>query len=554
MDELAKASVMRQNEFQRSRSLSEDLMNEGLEMCQPNRGTMDWDDQNGQKYGQNLYDDAGVHAAALYANGYQGFTSNPSDRWFTIAPSNVKMEDNKQVREWISDEVEVKLFNALEKGNFYEQERQFILDGISACSATKWVENDPKENISKTIIAHPKENYYSVDKFGDIQCYHRRFKLSIYSAVQAYGLKNLSPELQMLYPTSPFGEHEFLYVNYPKDDDLKKYWKPGQRKGNFLTAIVEIAQQHTIEKASEVVRKPITLRPRFNINEIYGRCPASDAIISLLRLNQTASNLVLAEQLAVAPPMIGPTSLENRLDLTPYGYTGYDSISQDSSVQPLLKGVNLPGGVDLYDRYVSSVNNFFLVPYWTMMMSQTTPMDKVLTATQTQGIQGTQAIMLGPIMSSSKRTNNAFFNRLFYVEHSEGRIADPPPAFFNSADNKEDLGLSIDFIGPLHQAQRAFFKNDSIRRAFESLGIMAELLGPTIFDRINVNETVEYVLATGNMPEKLLEDDATVEAIQKKRAERQEEQINLENAKTRSETSKNLSGAVEEGSPLGEIT
>ncbi len=539
MDELGKQAVLRQNEFKRARSQSEDLMNEGLEMCQPNRGTMDWSNQNGEKYGQSLYDDTGVHACALYSNSFQGFTSNPTDKWFNVDAKNKRIADNKAVRTWMKEEVEVKFLDALNRSNFYEQEGQYIKDGISACSATKHVENDPKEKVSKLIISHPRENYYSVDKFGDVQCYHRRFELSLYSAAQAFGLKNLSPESQRLFKLDPFHVAEFLYINYPNSDPLKRLWKRGQQKEPWLTGVIEVEFEHTIERTSESVRKPITWRPRFNINETYGRCPASDAIVSLLRLNQTASNLTLAEQLAVAPPMIGPSSLENRLDYTPYGYTGYDAVSQDPAVYPLLKNVNLPAGVDLYDRYVQSVNNFFLVPYWTMMMSSTTPMDKVLTATQTQGIQGTQAIMLGPIMSSSKRMNDQFFNRLFYVEYSNGRIEEPPPEFFNGADVKDDLSLRIDFIGPLYQAQRNLFKNEAIRRTFESLGIMMEMIGPQALDRLDVNETVEYVLASGNLPERLLRTDDKVQAIQEERGKREATQINMENMKTASEAKKN---------------
>lgn len=543
-DQLETLKLLRQNdtEMVRVRDNWDDLWREIAEYVLPYREYMeDYEmerDQRGKKHGTNIYDVTGAQALRLLADGLLGYMVSPSLRWFRLRLKNTEIMDLPEVRRWLQDTEEA-MYAEFRDSNFYDQMHQYLEDGGSIGTATMFITEDLEENITLFDTRHPIEIYIWQNEKKKVDIVHRKYRMSLRNAEREFGKENLTLEMQNALEKTPHKEFIFyqgIYPNYDRlidhvDDQnmpwVSFYWP---EKGNDL---IKVGGYHE--------NPAVVWRWKTNSHEIYGRSPGFDALVEILGTNQMEGDMLDASHLSVRPPMNVPGEMRSRLRLTPNGLNFYEDPSR--IITPVQMGINYSVGMDHADRKRQAIRDIFMVDFF-LMLSQFEGANK--TATEIIELQGEKASVMGSMIGRlNSEALDHILDRVWKIMARAGRTPPVPDVVLEFDDGRYE----VEYMGPLAQAQRKFFKSTGIIQSLDVARGIFEL-NPQSMDWINFDALIKEVYEIYGMPQKVLRDEREVQAIRQAAAQAAEEERQLEKAERVADMIPKGSVAPQSGSPI----
>jgi hypothetical protein len=555
-EERAKLIVARHGEldtvWQQYRALWQDV----VDFCNLRAYNLDGTFQDGKKVGEKVFNSEANLSARDWADGMYGYMMNPAIEWFKLRLRPYSIMDNRVVKEWL-EAVEEHFYMQLSRSNFYEQMPDFFLDGGTIGTATLYSEEDRQNSNTVWSKLHPGEVRISENKFGKVDAFYRKFKLPLRKVVQRFKLDTLDTATQTAWQQAQENkgnieqQYEFIHAIYPRDNiqfyfDGKGYApKPDAMNMPFASCYVQLGSPYKIVQESGYQQFPLAVwRCRKTGNEVYGRSPASDAIVDILTANQMSKTLINAAHMAVDPPYAVKQSMRGKVRITPRGRTYYQN--EDEVPKPLLDKLNYPVGVDREDRIQGMIKRHFMVEFFTLL-SQAAMEGRQLTVPQVMEMQGEKAVMLGTIIG--RLTSEVFdpvIDRLWAIELEAGRLPPPPRILVEQFGGAP---VEVDYMGPLAQAQKRLFKTSGITATLESaLPVMK--IYPETMDLLDGDEAVRQIAKANGAPANLLRDPEQVQKVRDQRAQQQAAQAKLAMMSQAADKVPALSKAPEPGSPM----
>ncbi len=95
----------------------------------------------GERKHNRLYDSTSIQAAELLASSLHGMLTNPSSLWFDLSTGATKLDDDKAVRQYLQDCVQI-MIDTLNQSNFQEEIHETYLDLVGIGTTVLQIEED----------------------------------------------------------------------------------------------------------------------------------------------------------------------------------------------------------------------------------------------------------------------------------------------------------------------------------------------------------------------------------------------------------------------------
>lgn len=504
----------------------------------PIREDLKGDRQPGQIRATKIYDGTAVSALNLFADGLHGYMISPSIQWFTLRlPRNFRQIENiPEVRMWVED-VQSDIYSAFQNSNFYSEMRTYFKDGGSIGTASLYMEEDIASGKLVFICLHPREGYMAEDKYGNIDTFFRKVKLTARKVSQQFNKKELSQPIQNALQNNPYQESEFLHAVFPRTDfDDRKITSTNKRYASIWCEY----NTNNILRESGYDLFPYMIWRYMKSPDVYGYSPAAFALPEIKGLNAISKDLLGAAQMTVRPPFNIPIEMKGKVRLTPFGMNYYGS-DYNRKITPLNTGMVFPIALDREEKKREIINKHFHVDFFLMLQQA----ERQMTATEIMERMGEKASVLSASIGDLTTTIDMIIDHVFEIELKSGRIPPPPDILM------EYGGANIDivYMGPLAQAQKRLFETQGIRTGLE-LAIPLLAVFPEAVDLINADETLRELLISNGFPQTALNAPEKVMTIRQQKSDQQmqegqkidQERI-VEVLKKLSQASKNAGGA-----------
>jgi hypothetical protein len=519
----------------------------------------------GQRTGKDIYDGTAMSAASLASDGIHGYLCSQSIHWFDFtlpgkfnfprtsgarAWNGKRMDEYPEVKVWLDDCEEVE-YSAFERSNFYDVNPSFVREGMTVGTTTDIIEEDEKLSRIVFTLPHFREIYIAENVWGKVDTRYREQKLTLRQLVEKFGYEKMMSfgvKYEKMYNDNPHTELDVLHCCFPRTDYDPNSINGKQRK--IASIWILINENKLIEETGYYDNPSVTWRWRKNSDEIYGRSPAWDAMVEIMKAQQQGRSNLIAGHKMVEPPMIVPEDLRGKIRTTPNSQTYVDGIMKDRIPIPMMQGIQLPYGLELQERTDKIIKEYFHTDFFLMLYQAA--FNKVdLTATQVIGMQSEQAAVLGTrIGFLQSEALTPIIDRVFEIESRAGRMPVPPDILLELAGGQE---LTIAYKGPLAQSQKKLFKVQSIQAGLQMTAELSNLW-PEVKDKVNIDDAMaEYLDAIG-FPASSLNDEETVNQIRAARQKNEEARMTIENMENISKATKNLSKGAEQESPMAALT
>lgn len=527
---LAKQIIKRQKQLEELRQPWDNLWYSICQYVVPRRYDITGDKEKGRKVGTDIYDGTPLGALNLLADGLHGYLVSPSIQWFRLQFRNRALNENWYVRKWLQECAE-QMYAEFASSNFYESMSEYFLDGGSIGTATLYIEEDINEDVINFSCRHPGEIFIAENKYGKVDTVYRRFKLSARQAEQRFGKDVLSERLKLAAKQTPDQEFKFYHAVFPNTD--RDVTKQDNKNFPFASVYVEVDAEEVVGQSGYRMNPFHVWRWKKNSNEVYGRSPASDALVDIIKLNQIGKDMLQASHMSVDPPLNVPQEMKGRVRIHPHGMNYYTSDGR--TISPIHTGINFPVGVDREERAQKIIEDHFKVDFFLMLARA----EREQTATEVLEKAGEKAAVLGTTIGRlNSECLNPVIDRVFDILWNAGKLPEPPGEVLASGESR----IEVDYLGPLAQAQRRFFRTQGIASSFERAAPIFQLAPETV-DVIDFDEALREILDASGAPVKAIRTRDDVKEIREARNQAAQQQAQMEQMERGAGVTKQLAQA-----------
>ena len=498
-------------QLEKERKNWEGVWDEIVEFVIPRRTQVERDAARGKRNDQSIFDGTALDSLKLLADGLQGYLISSSYKWFAMKMEDQRIEEVPAVRSWLQ-EVERLLYGIINRSNFYRQMHEMFMDAGSFGTAAIYSELDPGRGRVNFSTRHPKEIYLVQDNYGHITEVWRYYFMTIKQIVETF--ENVDEHYTRLLEKTPDERYPVIHCVYPREGrDVTK--KDSQNKA-YASQYIDVTHKKVFRSSGYDQLPYAVWRFYKNSDEVYGRSPAWNALADVKSINEVAKTNVWAAQMSVRPPLWVPEELKGRVRFVPGGMNYY-SDDPKRAIAPVMTGVNYPIGVDREDRMREAINKHFMVDFFLLIARA----EKEMTATEIREKQEEKSVVLGPTVNGlEQECLDPVIDRGFYLALEQGWLP-PPPEFLAGAQMK------IDYMGPLAQAQRRFFRSQPYRNTLQEMMPVLQVR-PEVADIINWDEVAKDIMEANDMPQSAFMKPEMIRAIRQQRAQQMQQQQQLE--------------------------
>jgi len=508
-------------------------------------------EQPGKKKGIQIFDGTPASALNLYVDGIMGYHISRALEWFDYRIGGYKLKalnDEREVRIWLQ-EVRESVYWELNRSNFYDAIREFLLDGASIGNANIFIDENIAENVLTFLVKHPKQIWFSENYLGEIDVVHRKFELNARQAVQDFGKENVSDNIRKALEQNRIDQKfEFLQAIYPIDDYIVNEYDSGAKKykkfHKYISYYIEVDKKILLRRGGFRVLNPIIWRMKKYSGEDYGRGLMGDAISEVKRLNSASRTEMEVAQLSAEPPFNIPFEMKDNVDITPHGQNYYRDAGR--IIAPINTGANYPITEEFIERLKRAIEKHFQVEFFLMLARS----EGTMTATEIIEKQGEKVALMSSLFGQLNSRINLIHDRILNLMFLAGKL--PPIPGILMSQTGGFFNIDVDYVGPLAEAQKRLFKARGIRQSLEVAAPYIEMF-PGIKVLLKDVELGRELFLTHGMPAKVMRDDDEVAKILEQIAVREQQAFEMEMAEKESKIAQKLQKPMEEGSIMKKL-
>ncbi len=526
-------------------------------------------DRNVELLGEHMFEGTAAWSARLMSEGWQGYLVSRSIEWFQHVIGETHLRGNDDVNKWLQD-FDEHMYSAYGDSTFYESLGSYCRHGVTVGSPVVVIEEDEQTGKVYDYVPHPAERYLAQNAFGETDTLYLKRERTVKEAYELYAKKSrvvlengskimrgndaFSTSLQYSYNAGQIYEKKtfikcfHFYLDPIFEGLMDNTEKP---TAPWMAYTLELGNdKKKICKIERYWTKPFIDWPyEKDPAEVYARTPAWYCYYDNSSLQESRQNLMMAGSLATRPPMWIPAFLKKNIELYPEGMNFYaNSTNREDMPKPIITGENYSTGKDMDDRFITSVERWFHVPFFLMLSKYSFEQKAPPTAYHVMQMAGERAVLLAPRIGNFTRRLEQIDNRHVDIESRAGRLPEPPPIVMEESEGK----LNPEFIGPLTQVQQQYH---SSRRMGNTMMQIEPFLNidPMVRHKIRAEVAVERILEKNRFIQDAIVSDDEYKKILQAFAQAEQERQAREVASQAADAVPKLSKSAEEGSPLAMI-
>jgi hypothetical protein len=450
--------------------------------------------------------------------------------WHKLKASNEELNEDQEVTRYL-EEVNKRLFAARYAANFDTEVQGSYYQAGKFGSMGMYVGERPGRSLFYRSVPI-KQLFFAENEFGIVDLVHRDWFWTARQAFQRWGTK-LPRVIQNAAEKMPETEYRFLHVVKPRADaDVSR---KDYRGMEFVSYYISFDTREVIEEGGFRAFPYAVGRYDLTAGEVYGRSPCMTILPDVKMLNEMNRTTIQAAQLALLPPMlVHRDGILDAMRLTP-GALNYGGVDDNGRalVQPLDMGANVNIGLEMMDQKRAIINDALLSTLFQILVDKPN-----ITATEAMLRAQEKGQLIGP---TGARIESEFLTvslmRELDILAAAGQLPEMPQKLAEAGGLFE-----IEYDSPLSRAREAE-GGVAILRTFEQLAPIAQVAGPLVFKRFNVDKISEELARLNGMPAKLLYTDEEMEGIDAAAAQQAELQQILQAAPVAASAAKDIAQA-----------
>lgn len=454
---------------------------------------------------ERLYDITPMQALGTFAAGVHGYLTNPATQWFRLRSADRGLRDIKAVQMYFHEVVEI-MQDVLHKSNFDAMAHEVYTDSGGFGTAVMSIESDPLDGVRYETL-NLSECYFDEGPDGRVNTLYREFEYTVEQAYIKFG-EDIGPKTMDKLRDKRFTDKvRILHAIYPRE--VYEFNKKDAQNMPFASKWVNIDEKHEIKEGG-FKEFPLAV-PRTNKRSgiVWGDSlcerilPAARGLQKIKKtvlrsaMKRTDPPLAMPKRSAVLPLNLNPSAL----NFTKRGYNGDD-------IKPLSVQGDTGIGIDMIAAEQQSIKDALFNDLFIALGE----ISKQMTVPEVNQRIFEKMILLGPIIGSlMKEFLDVTISRTYRILADTGMLPDPPDELEGEID--------IEYVSPLATSQRMATKT-SIEMALNSVAQLGQI-DPSVYYRINFDETAQWVLNISGTPPELIRDDNEVQAMKDEAAAKQ---------------------------------
>lgn len=565
--------TVRQVQMERDRQPYEEAQREIVERLRPDM-TGDPVRDRGRVMGADIVEGSGPFHAGTMSKWFVGNLVGPLLDWLRYRMSDRTLKGDDDINQWLQNFTDFMLYDVYPypASNFYEINTQFVLDGLTTGSPVMLVETDSDKKVC--TLPHYTENYLIRDWFGSDVAYHRKWKISNFAAMQAFGESLPRAIREEIAQGNYFTEHTYLmcicragdtilqYKSYPPNSNVPiirpwmQFWfccdstQVDEKKP--LNYTLNTDQKMMPTSAPGYWHKPFHAWHYARTNsETYSRTPGWYSLPDVRGLNSAWRTIHEVAHKIARPPSYALDSLKGRLKLGANGVTWVTEGEYDRPPRPVDERIQYQWAMDFIERRTQTVGRHFYADMARMIENYSREHKQPPTAYQLAQMVSETMVLVGPAITSYVNKYLSGIDDMFVeIEMRKGRLLDqtnPPDKLYET--NGE---ITPEFRGPLLGALKYA---TMVKRIQQPLTMAAPVLEvwPESRDKIRAADLLERILEEGDFPQDAIVGADEYEAIQDAKLQERNQQVMLDRMSQMSEIVPKLQGQTMSASPLQRI-
>lgn len=496
----------RHSELKSTRSSWESHWIEVAERVLPRQNEFFNQQTPGAKRTELIYDSTGPIALGKFAAVMEALLTPRTQTWHKLKPRNGALKENDKVKLWFERQ-NATLFSQRYSplANFASQAHEGYMSLGAFGTAAMFIDKAPFGPL-RYKSCHLSQIYVAENAWGQIDKVHREFKHTARQLVQRF--KNLPEKVTKAAVAKPETEFTVLHCIEPNGDvQLGKKDYTGMKWASYYCLLEEtfMIEQGGYRTMPYAVSRYVTAP-----SEIYGRSPSMDALPDIKLLNEATKVTHRQWHQALEPPWLVADDGVLAVQTRP-GALNRGAIDEQGRprIMPLISGANFEVSAELTQQKRDTINDVYLVRILQIILE-----NPQMTATQVLEIAQQKGILLAPPMG---RQQTEFLGNMIPREmdllFQAGMLEDAP-------EELTDGEYDIEYESPLALAQKAS-QGVAVLRTIEGIMPLAQVVGPSAFDKFDVDACIEIIGESNGMPERAWASDEQIEATRDQRAKQQ---------------------------------
>ena len=493
----------------------------------------------GERDNEEIYDSTPRRAARELAAAIDGLIKPKTSNWFQPFIEDEKLMDNFEVKRYL-DTVQDRMWRAIYRteARFIQRSSEVDTNLVVHGWGTLWITENRARNGLLFKSFHNANVAYDENADGTIDAVGVCEILSARQAAAKYGEKNVSPKILECLKKDDVANaskrFEIVNLVFPNTDNLGRGF--GFRRMPYQSVIFDPENEFIIDEGG-FNEFPAAI-PRWDTEAggCYPRSPAMIALPDALTLQSISRTLLVAGERAADPPLMVPSdAFLSPVRTFPGGLSVFDVQALadgqiNTPVFPLPTSNNIPVGREMQADYRFQVESAFYRDV--MKIPEGAP-----TATEVLERKEEFIRALGPIFGRLEADYvGAMIRRIYNIMDRAGAFPDKPVQL-------EEAPIDFRYQSPLQQARKAL-EVAGLNRTLEIAAPMLEIK-PEMMDYIDSDAIMNDSPEWSGIPSRWIKTKEDIEETRAQRAQEQQAQQQLENAKPVAESLKAVAQAQE---------
>ncbi|MDR1684868.1 MAG: head-tail connector protein [Desulfovibrio sp.] len=464
-----------------------------------------------------LQDSIGIMALRILANGMQSGLTSPARPWFSLTLEDMELAKSEDAKFWLNAVYE-NMVSVFSKSNFYDQIHVLYSELAAFGTAAMILEQDVQGVIRCRTLTVGE---YCIDtgENGRVDSLYRRIRMTPRQVLQAW--PESCPETIRQSVKSDNAEWiTILHAVEPNKEVVRGSGRGNERPWRSVFIVLEGASRECLEDSGYYEFPALCPRWVVTGSDVYGACPAMDALPDCKQLQAISKDTRMALELEVRPPLLVTASTDAGLNISPGAVNFASGLSKgQDAVIPLYQAkANLTGAKDTRLELKDQIQRHFHNDLF-LMISEA---HKNMTATEVAERNGEKMLMLGPVLDRLRsELFQPLIERVYGIMDRAGLIPFPP-------ESLTEQPIKVEFISILAQAQKAAGVG-TVGQMVQFIGQLAALKqSPEPLDKLDVDKVIDVMAdLLGSQPGIILSDDAA-EEIRLQRAQQVQQAQQME--------------------------
>lgn len=534
----------RRNELNQDFSVVEPLYRKLSELFSPWTTRFSVDEIDILKSAKKIIDSIPFEVRRNFRSGMVTGVTSEADNWFRLSIFGVQ-KPSLATRQYLSN-VEILFRAILSSGSFYSLQPQ-IYDDFGVYGLACHAVNRSFENVINFIKVPIGSFRYSKNMDGYIDTFCRIYQLSASQLKRDFGYDNLSQSAKNAIDNKKFSQ-KFTVVHFVETNDNYDKKLPWAKNKKFLSVIYEPSQSDPKKflSVSGYDYMPYVVYQSNNNGECNYPCE-SCGINALPDLNQLFSMIkdkMKTIKKKVNPALRGGSNNKNKSrENVEYYVDEANGVGVQKAYEIEIQLNELSNEIA---AKTESIKKHFYNDLFAMIINVQSKGQR--TATEISELKEEKVALVAPTLNQVHDGLNQLFDILFEVCNAQGLLPEPP-------EKIQGMEIKVELVSTLAQAQKVS-KLAGIERVGSLVANIAATARPAAMNKVKWLEYLDYYADAGNFPPDLLNDNDSIEEIERQQqeqaAQQQQQQQMLQALEQGSKIVDNIGGKDLIGSQLAE--